>query len=298
MLNGKSDESKTWVTSTVSPVSWRRGIFLVLTLVLLAQSGWGQRIGPLVLEKQQRPKAAAVRPPSLQLSLPSPATAVLPPLGPDDLQRVQPQQGRPPVIGVHRQLPPGVVTLSLSGETVMTTARGAWQSTAAGRVWRLKVTSPSARAMRIHFQDFAIGAGSLWLHSASGQIVGPYSGSGLYGDGDFWSGIVFGDSLTIEYLPDEAVAIEAVPFQIVAISHIWDDAFGAGVETSVGKLRPPGIGKSGCLLARSRLRWEHSRNRPLLDKSDTVGQAVHLPAIAAPESGKEAHARAGRSSSV
>ncbi len=232
MLNGKFDESGTCVSSTVSPVSWRRGIFLVLTLALLTQSGWGQRIGPLVLEKQQRPKAAAVRPPSLQLSLPSPATAVLPPLGPDDLQRVQPQPGRPPVIGVHRQLPPGVVTLSLSGETVMTTAREAWHSTAAGRVWRLKVTSPSARAMRIHFQDFAIGAGSLWLHSASGQIVGPYRGSGLYGDGDFWSGIVFGDSLTIEYLPHEEAATEAVPFQIVAISHIWDDAFGADMETA------------------------------------------------------------------
>ena len=90
---------------------------------------------------------------------------------------------------------------SFSEGTVKTTAEGAWQSTAVGRLWRLKMTSPSARAMRIHFRDFAIGAGSLWLHSASGQVVGPYTGSGLYGDGDFWSGIVFGDSLTIEYLP-------------------------------------------------------------------------------------------------
>ena len=87
--------------------------------------------------------------------------------------------------------------------------------------------------MRIHFRDFVIGAGSLWLHSASGQIVGPYTGSGLYGDGDFWSGIVFGDSLTIEYLPDGASAGEAVPFQIVAISHIWDSALGGGVEDGV-----------------------------------------------------------------
>ena len=84
--------------------------------------------------------------------------------------------------------------------------------------------------MRIHFRDFAIGAGSLWLYSASGQVVGPYTGSGLYGDGDFWSGIVFGDSLTIEYMPDGASAKEAVPFQIVEISHIWDDAFGDGAE--------------------------------------------------------------------
>ena len=231
-MNRKAQGMLFFGVSMVSPVSLRRGIFLVLTLVLLTQSGWGQRIGPLVLEKQQRPKTAAVRPPSLQLSLPSPATAVLPPLGPADLQRVQPRPGRPPVIGVHRQLPPGVVTLSLSGETVMTTAREAWQSTASGRVWRLKLTSPSARAMRIHFQDFAIGAGRLWLHAESGQVVGPYSGSGLYGDGDFWSGIVFGDSLTIEYMPDKEAATEAVPFQIVAISHIWDDAFGTDVETA------------------------------------------------------------------
>ena len=154
-------------------------------------------------------------------------------MGPDDLQRLQPQEGRPPVIGVHRRLPAGAVTLSFSGGAVKTTAEGAWQSTGVGRLWRLKMISPSARAMRIHFRDFAIGAGSLWLHSASGQVVGPYTGSGLYGDGDFWSGIVFGDSLTIEYLPDGPSAGEAVPFQIVAISHIWDGAFGGDVEGSV-----------------------------------------------------------------
>ena len=85
------------------------------------------------------------------------------------------------------------------------------------------MTSPSARALRVHFRDFAIGSGRLWLHSEDGQTVGPYSGSGLYGDGDFWSGIVFGDSLTIEYLPDPAASGEAVPFRIVAISHIWGD---------------------------------------------------------------------------
>ena len=228
MLKGKLDESTTGVSSKDSPELCRRGIFLVLTLALLAQSGWGQRIGPLVLEKQPRSKAAAVRPPSLRLSLPSPATATLPPLGPDELQRLQPRRGQPPVIGVHRQLPPGAVRLNVSGEAVKTSAEGAWQSTAAGRVWRFEVISPSARAMRIHFQDFAVGSGRLWLHTASGQVVGPYSGSGLYGDGDFWSGIVFGDRLTIEYLPDEVDANEAVPFQIAAISHIWDDAFGSG----------------------------------------------------------------------
>ena len=210
----------------------------LLALALLAQSAWAQRIGPLVSENQQQSKAsssertAAVRPPSLQLSLPSPAAVALPPLGPDDLQRLQPQEGRPPVIGVHRRLPEGALKRSFSGGGFKTTAEGAWQSTEAGRLWRLKITSPKARAMRVHFRDFAIGTGRLWLHSAQGRTVGPYTGSGLYGDGDFWSGIVFGDSLTIEYLPDPAAAGEAVPFQIVAISHIWGDIFREGAEGS------------------------------------------------------------------
>ncbi len=214
----------------------RSRVLLLLTLALLPRLAQAQRIGPLVPDNLQRSKAssaerkAAVRPPSLQLSLPLPAEVALPPLGPDDLQRLQPQQGRPPVIGVHRRLPEGALKLSFSGGGVKSTAEGAWQSTEAGRLWRLKMTSPNARVMRIHFRDFAIGSGRLWLHSADGQTVGPYTGSGLYGDGDFWSGIVFGDSLTIEYLPGPEAAGEAVPFQIVAISHIWGDAFGDGEE--------------------------------------------------------------------
>ena len=220
----------------------RSGIFFVLTFALLAQSAWGQRLGPLVKDNQQRSEAAAaVQPPSLQLSLPSPAVAALPPLGPDDLQLLQPQEGQPPVIGIHRQLPQGSVELSFSGGTARTTVEGAWQSIPAGRLWRLRITSPSARAMRVHFRDFAIGAGKLWLYSADGQAVPPYTGSGLYGDGNFWSDIVFGDSLTIEYLPDPAATEEAVPFQIVEISHIWDDAFGSDGEADV---QPP-IAASG-----------------------------------------------------
>ena len=100
----------------------RPGIFFVLTFALLAQPAWGQRLGPLVKDNQQRSTAssaestaAAVQPPSLQLSLPAPAVATLPPVGPDDLQRLQPQEGRPPAIGVHRRLPPGAITQSFSG---------------------------------------------------------------------------------------------------------------------------------------------------------------------------------------
>ena len=302
MLLGKLDESAGRVSSMVSLVLRRSGIFFLLAFSLLAQSAWGQRIGPLGPLARQQLKAqsseraaAALRPPSLQLSLPSPAAVALPPLGPNDLQRLQPQEGRPPLTGVHRRLPAGAVTRSFSGGAVKTTAEGAWQSTAVGRLWRLKMTSPGARAMRIHFRDFVIGAGSLWLHSASGQVVGPYTGSGLYGDGDFWSGIVFGDSLTIEYMPDGASAGEAVPFQIVAISHIWDDAFGDGAEggarqpeARVGKLRQGRIAKA---VARpDRPCGGNAVEEGAACKGDTghtVGRAVLLPATAEPESGND-----------
>ena len=245
----------------------RSGIFFVLTFALLVQPAWGQRLGPLVKDNQQRSTAsstespaAAVQPPSLRLSLPAPAVAALPPLGPDDLQLLQPQEGQPPVIGIHRQLPQGSVELSFSGGTARTTVEGAWQSIPAGRLWRLRITSPSARAMRVHFRDFAIGAGKLWLYSANGQAVPPYTGSGLYGDGNFWSNIVFGDSLTIEYLPDPAATEEAVPFQIVEISHIWDDAFGSGGEAGV---QPP-IAVSG------EARTGREALKPLTDRINVV----------------------------
>ena len=217
------------------------------------------------------------------------------------MQRLQPQQGRPPVIGVHRRLPEGALKRSFSGGAVKTTAEGAWQSTEAGRLWRLKLTSPSARAMRIHFRDFAIGAGSLWIHSEDGQTVGPYTGSGLYGDGDFWSGIVFGDSLTIEYLPDPEAAGEAVPFQIVAISHIWGDAFGDGEEVGV-RLPEAAWGGLGQGAARpDRPCGGNAVEEGAADKGDkghTVGRAVRLSTTAEPESGKAAHTRTGLSPSV
>ena len=267
MLLGKLDESAGRVSSMVSLVLRRSGIFFLLAFALLAQSAWGQRIGPLGPLARQQLKAqsseraaAAVRPPSLRLSLPPPTVAALPPLGPDDLQLLRLQEGQPPVIGVHRQLPQGSVALSFSGGTARTTTEGAWQSIPAGRLWRLRITSPSARAMRVHFRDFAIGAGKLWLYSADGQALPPYTGSGLYADGNFWSDIVFGDSLTIEYLPDPAATEEAVPFQIVEISHVWNDAFGSSGEADV---QPP-------IAASGEARTGREAVKPLTDRINVV----------------------------
>ena len=218
----------------------RAAVFLLfLSFAFPAPS---QRIGPLAPDRRGQPKAAAARPPSLGLRLPAPAAAALPPLRADDLERLRPQQGLTPV-GVHRALPAGTAAPNSAGEAVGTTIAGAWQATAVGRLWRLRVTSPGARGLRVHFQDFDIGAGNVWLHTADGQIDGPYGGRGMYGDGDFWSGIVFGESATIEYRPDPASPPqEAAPFRIAAVSHIWGGPAAAGggtppVQAAKGKSR-------------------------------------------------------------
>ena len=102
----------------------------------------------------------------------------------------------------------------------------------------------------------------MWLYSADGQILVPYTGTGSYGDGEFWSDIVFGDSVTIEYLPDPAATEEAVPFQIVEISHIWGDA--SRRDEKVG-LDPPTVATTRARAA------EGEEVKPLTDPIDVVG---------------------------
>jgi hypothetical protein len=74
----------------------------------------------------------------------------------------------------------------------------------------------------VHFTGFDAGAGKLWLHSQASQekpeVVGSYSGTGPYKDGDFWSDVVFSSSIIIEYQP--AGSAQKVPFRIPEISHL------------------------------------------------------------------------------
>ena len=216
----------------------KRFLFLAAFALSPPTARGQEAVGPALFEgrpeKAAAERAAAMQPPSLGLHLTPPVEAALPPLAADELERLRPQRGLTP-IGVHRQLPQGTVALSSAGgRPARTTVAGAWQATVAGRLWRLRVTSPEARALRIHFQDFDVGAGKVWIHGADGQVAGPYGGRGMYGDGDFWSDIVSGAGATIEYLPDPAKAaapqVEAAPFRIAAVSHIQDipGLFGAG----------------------------------------------------------------------
>jgi len=86
--------------------------------------------------------------------------------------------------------------------------------------WRQALRSPGAVGMRVHFTGFSVGGGRVWLHDGrrfKPQIAGPYTKRGIFGDGDFWSDVLYGDTVVVEYEPEEAGS-----FQIPVISHLWD----------------------------------------------------------------------------
>ena len=84
---------------------------------------------------------------------------------------------------------------------------GVWARNRNGEwYWTLGISADGSRGLRIHFRDFNIGAGQLWIHdgdAAAGQVFGPYTERGLFADGDFWTEVIFKDTIYIEYrLPD------------------------------------------------------------------------------------------------
>ncbi|MCX6633033.1 MAG: hypothetical protein NTW28_36015, partial [Candidatus Solibacter sp.] len=47
-------------------------------------------------------------------------------------------------------------------------ASGAWETTPGGtRIWRMAIHSPASRGMRVEFDDFSVGEGSVWLHDGA-----------------------------------------------------------------------------------------------------------------------------------
>ncbi|MCS7026591.1 MAG: PPC domain-containing protein [Bryobacteraceae bacterium] len=118
--------------------------------------------------------------------------------------------------GLHRDLPEQV--FQMARVDVLDSGR---------QVWRVSIRSPGAAGLRVHFTRFDVGPGRVWVHDGSGdeaEIHGPYTGRGIFGDGDFWSDIVLNENLVIEYEPASALGpIDHPPFEVRTISHLTPD---------------------------------------------------------------------------
>lgn len=145
-------------------------------------------------------------PPSLRRAMGNAPEVVLTPAPAGNKPVAETKPGpRPTKIGEHRLLGAGQL------------AKGKWAK-GTPPVWRLTVKSKGAAAMRLHFRDFQVGKGQAWVHNGK-DWFGPYTAGGLYGDGDFWSHVVPGERLTIEFASDAKPA-KGLPFKVQEVSHL------------------------------------------------------------------------------
>jgi len=165
------------------------------------------RLGALHRLASAGVEAPAALPASFQLGISTPAPYRLGAIRRTELDAVV-RQPQLPLMGIERPLDDAAQ------------AAGEWLALDDGRaVWRMAIQSDGASGVRVHFHDFAVGNGAVWVYSEDrSQIFGPYTGSGIDESGDFWSHTVFADTVVVEYLADQRA--EAVPFSITRIAHL------------------------------------------------------------------------------
>jgi len=162
-------------------------------------------LGPMVYAAVDR-----TPPPSQFIPLPSPGVVEIGRLTEPERAQIGPAAGKQR-IGVHRALPNGALDA------------GNWTALADGsQLWRVAIRSQQATGLRVEFSNFSVGAGKVWVHSGL-SIDGPYTGRGPYGNGEFWSATVEGDSAVIEYQreyqSEPGASNLSPPFHIHRIAH-------------------------------------------------------------------------------
>ncbi len=180
------------------------------TWLLAAAVCFGQGVESFTYLNPNRETAALAAREAMRLVTEGMAPASERRLGPVERPAADPAAAGAYRSGVHRAIGRGL------------DAEGRWEAAGDGRrVWRAAIRSSGAEAIRVHFRRFQAGDGAVWLRSG-GSTFGPYTGAGVWGDGDFWSEAAFGESVTIEFVP-AAGAGDAVPFEVAEISHLWDN---------------------------------------------------------------------------
>jgi Bacterial pre-peptidase C-terminal domain/Putative binding domain, N-terminal/Viral BACON domain len=83
----------------------------------------------------------------------------------------------------------------------------------------LALKSPDAVGLRIHFQGLDLPPGDqlfIYGKTAESRVEGPITGKGPFKDGEFWSGIVDGDTAIVEHFMSGAEH----PFRLSEVSHL------------------------------------------------------------------------------
>lgn len=189
-----------------TPLRVLLGAGLLLSFEAVAQDRVGRPVGAVRYDAPARPDAEAA--PSFRHALKPARTARMAAVAATELA-VLSERRNPPLIGIHRDVDEGAL------------AAGEWETTPDGaRLYRVAIASPGARGLRVWFSEFSIGEGKLWVRGAGDDAdrEAPYSGKGEFGDGQFWSASVSGDTLVIEYQAADRESSD-LPFRVSRVSH-------------------------------------------------------------------------------
>lgn len=183
-----------------------------------------RKVGSLDYHPTQSNTASKTeRPPSFALTRGAVAPKRLGALNPEETALLRTKsQNR--IIGVQRNVPAELAH------------QGTWVETGNGSsVYQVAFASDGAAGLRVHFSNFAVGAGRVWTYSADrAEVHGPYTGAGIGPAGDFWSNTIHADSVVVEYAPDGAS--RTVPFDISSIGHAVADDQGVTTTTNTCEL--------------------------------------------------------------
>ena len=100
--------------------------------------------------------------------------------------------------GVHR-----AITAKMLG-------KGKWKD----GVWRLQIVSKGAKGLRLHVTGFVDGK----LMVKGTGAAQSFAAKGPNGDGDFWTGVVDGESVWVEFTGAKKAG---PPVGIATVSHLW-----------------------------------------------------------------------------
>ena len=176
-----------------------------------------------VAQRRVSPSASQLASPTGRGRLPLPPEVVLPIIEHDVLETLRQTHGSS-WLGPNRLIAESTNANAVT-TTPTTSVSGMWLTVEPGRyVWRTSIRSSGASALRIHFEDFNVN-GQVYVYdsesTSSDPYLGPFQNQGPQADGDFWSDLLLGESLTIEFVPsDQSTIPTALPFAIHEIAHI------------------------------------------------------------------------------
>jgi lysyl endopeptidase len=170
------------------------------------------RQDPIVYQDDGRAPLPKPQPLSRSVQLAAPGRVRLNPLSAEESQKFGTVGGKRR-IGLHRDVPSSALR------------SGTWTTLDDGRrAWRLVINSASASGVRVHFNDFSVGQGQVWLYpestgTSTGAADGPYSGNGPWGNGEFWSSTIESESVVLEYAAEAGFKADTPPFRVQQLSH-------------------------------------------------------------------------------